>query len=145
MGGERRYSVSLMSDQQKKCRRPGIGAVLLQAGIPAAVGLFLLYRGRTILPAILFGVAAVMLVSGLLIPALFIRIEKAGQALGRGVSVALTWILLVPFYFLVFVPGRLILMARGIDPLCRQFPTDAPTYWVPRKPVGSIDEYKRQY
>jgi hypothetical protein len=48
-------------------------------------------------------------------------------------------------FYLVFVPGRFILMMRGIDPMCRKFPTDAATYWVPRKPVLNTDEYKRQY
>jgi hypothetical protein len=51
----------------------------------------------------------------------------------------------VPVFYLLFVPGRLILMVRGIDPMCRKFPTAAPTYWVPRKPVTNLEEYKRQF
>jgi hypothetical protein len=86
-----------------------------------------------------------MLITGFLVPALFNRIEKIGQELGRVVSVAITWILLVPMFYLVFVPGRLILKLNNIDPMCRQFPTNALTYWVPRKPVADVDNYKRQY
>ncbi len=110
-----------------------------------AVGAFFLYRHRPVAAVILFGIGALLLVSGLFIPVLFFRIERIGQAVGRVVGLVLTWIILLPMFYLVFVPGRLILMIRGIDPMCRKFPTDAPTYWVPRKPVGSVEEYKRQF
>lgn len=125
--------------------KPSLGAVFLQAVIPLIVGAVFHYKGRPVAAGILYGVSSVMLVSGLFIPVLFHRIEKLGQALGRVVSTGITWILLVPLFYLVFVPGRLILKLRGLDPMCRQFPTDASTYWVPRKPVVNIDEYKRQF
>lgn len=118
---------------------------MIQTVIPAAVGLFFLYKGKPVAAGVLFGLAAVLLVSGCLIPSLFNRIERAGQAFGRGVSTALTWVLLVPVFFLVFVTGRVILKLRGEDPLCRKFPTDATTYWTPRKAVADVSEYKRQY
>lgn len=107
--------------------------------------MFFLYKGKPVAAGILFGIAALLLVSGFLIPALFRGIERAGQAFGRIVSTALTWILLVPVFLLIFVPGRVILKLRGEDPLCRQFPTGAATYWTPRKAVADVSEYKRQY
>jgi hypothetical protein len=93
----------------------------------------------------LWGVSGVLLISGLFIPPVFNRIEQFGRWFGKGVGIAITWILLVPVFYLLFVPGRLILMVRGIDPMCRKFPTAAPTYWVPRKPVTNLEEYKRQF
>lgn len=119
--------------------------VLLQAVIPAAVGAFFWYKGKPVAAGVLFGIGALLLVSGFLIPALFLTIEKAGRWFGKWVGTAITWILLTPVFYLVFVPGRLILMMQGIDPMSRKFPTDAKTYWVPRKPVTSVDEYKRQF
>lgn len=134
-----------MKQEQASPLKPGAGKVLLQTAIPMAMSSYFLYKGKPVTAGILFGVGVVMLISGFLIPALFNRVEKLGQEMGRLVSVAITWILLVPMFYLVFVPGRLILKLRGIDPMCRQFPTNAPTYWVPRKPVADVANYKRQY
>jgi hypothetical protein len=89
--------------------------------------------------------AAVVLVSGLFIPPVFRGIERFGQVLGRGVSVGLTWGLLVPFYYLCFVPGRFFLLLRGKDPLHRQVPTDVSSYWIPRPPVRSLAQYTKQH
>jgi hypothetical protein len=75
---------------------------------------------------------------------LFRKIEQAGQWLGKAVGLALTWALLVPLFYLVFLPGRLILMATGRDPMCRRFPSAASSYWIPRRPVQPAD-YKRQF
>lgn len=119
--------------------------VLLQTVIPAAVGGFFWIKGKPVAAGVLAGIAALMFISGFFIPALFARIEQLGRTFGKWVGVAITWVLLVPVFYLVFVPGRLILMLRGIDPMCRKFPTDAPTYWVPRKPVADTAEYKRQF
>lgn len=134
----------MKSDPSSKLK-PGLGAVLLQALIPAAVGALFLFKGKPVGAGILLGIGAVLLISGLFFPSLFRRIEKVGQAVGRAVGVGLTWILLAPMFWLVFVPGRLILKLRGIDPLCRKFPTDLPTYWIPRKPIINADYYKRQF
>lgn len=119
--------------------------VLLQAVIPALVGAFFYYKGKPVAAGVLGGIGAVLLVSGFLLPALFARIERFGRWFGKIVGTAITWILMVPVFYLIFVPGRLILMLRGMDPMCRKFPTDAPTYWVPRKPVVDVDDYKRQF
>jgi hypothetical protein len=121
------------------------GMVLIQAVIPTAVGAFFYFKGKPVAAGILWSIGALLLISGFLIPSLFAKIEKAGRWFGKGVGTAITWLLLVPMFYLVFVPGRLILRIRGIDPMCRKFPTDAPTYWVPRKPVVNLDEYKRQF
>ena len=125
--------------------KPNSGMILLQASIPAVVGAVFFFKGKPVAAGILWSIGALLLVSGFLIPSLFAKIEQAGRWFGKGVGTAITWLLLVPMFYLVFVPGRLILRIRGIDPMCRKFPTDAPTYWVPRKPVVNLDEYKRQF
>ena len=125
--------------------KPNPGMVLLQAVIPTVVGAVFFFKGKPVAAGILWSIGILLLVSGFLIPSLFAKIEQGGRWFGKGVGTAITWLLLVPMFYLVFVPGRLILMIQGIDPMCRKFPTDAPTYWVPRKPVVNVDEYKRQF
>lgn len=118
---------------------------LLQALIPFAVAGLFVWKGRQVAAGVIAGIGAVVLLSGLLTPFLFLKIEQGGRWLGKAAGIGLTWLLLTPMFYLVFFPGRLILMMTGKDPMARKFPTKAPTYWIARKPVGSPDEYKRQY
>jgi len=117
----------------------------LQALIPFAVAAFLTGKGRIVSGGVVAGIGAVVLLSGLLVPSLFLKLEQGGRWLGQAAGAGLTWLLLVPMFYLVFFPGRLILMMTGNDPMARKFPTKAPTYWIARKPVASPDEYKRQF
>jgi hypothetical protein len=134
-----------MKQDDKSKGKPALSSVLIQTGVPAAVGLVFFLVGKLLAAKVLWGVSGVLLISGLFIPPVFSRIEQFGRWFGKWAGQVITWVLLVPVFYLVFVPGRLILKARGIDPMCRKFPTDAPTYWVPRKPVTNLEEYKRQF
>lgn len=129
----------------RQARTHAIGSLLARVAIPAALGGYLLWRGRPIPAAALGTIAAVLLLAGLFLPALYGKIDRLGRAFGRLVATALTWVLLVPMFFLVFAPGRLVLKLRGVDPLTRKCPSSEPTYWVPRKPVSGDADYKRQF
>ncbi len=118
---------------------------LIQAPIMAAVGAVLHHFHRDIGAYIVWALAALVLIGGLFISPLFRAFEKFGQLLARWVGAALTWGLLVPFFYLCFVPGRWIMQLRGRDPLTRKFPSQERTYWIPRPPVSSLAQYKKQH
>ncbi len=124
---------------------PNFKAVLIQAIVPAVVGLVFLLLAKPVTAYVLWGISGLILVSGLFIPPVFIKIEQFGRWFGKWVGLIMTWVLMIPVFWLIFVPGRVILKLRGIDPMCRKFPTDAKTYWVPRKPVTNLEDYKRQF
>jgi hypothetical protein len=134
-----------MKQDEKSSVKPALSSVLIQAIVPATVGLIFFLFKKPLTANVLWGISGILLVSGLFIPPVFNRIEQFGRWFGKWAGLAITWALLTPMFFLVFVPGRLILKMRGIDPMCRKFPTDAKTYWVPRKPVTNLEEYKRQF
>lgn len=119
---------------------------LLQAAIMLGIA-FLLHwwRPEHLMWKVVLGLAGVVVVSGLFIPRLFLAIEHFGQLLGKWVTAGLTWALLVPFYYLCFVPARAVLALRGKDPMHRACPTDAPSYWLKRPPVRSMDQYRKQH
>jgi hypothetical protein len=94
---------------------------------------------------VVLGLAGVVLVSGLLVPVVFDAIERFGQALGRWVAVGLTWGLLVPFYYLCFVPARIGLKLKGKDPMHRAFDAGAQTYWIKRPPINDVKQYRKQH
>lgn len=119
--------------------------VLVQTLIPAVVSAVLAWKGHAVPAGVVAAIAGFALLSGLFMPALFATWEAMGQAIGKAVATAVTWICLVPMFYLVFVPGRLILLLGRKDPMCRAFPTKLPTYWVPRAPVKDAAEYQRQF
>ena len=112
------------------------------AAIGAALYWWLEHR---LMGRIVWLLASVVLVSGFFIPPVFDAIERFGQALGRWVGVILTWSLLAPFYYIVFLPLNLLQKITGKDPLHRQFPSNEPTYWTPRKHVASAAQYLKQF
>ena len=93
----------------------------------------------------LISVASFLFISGLFIPKLFFAFEKFGKKLGQWIGEALTWLLLMPTFFIVFFPGRLMLWILRKDPMHLRFPSREETYWTPRPPVERIEQYNRQY
>ncbi len=122
------------------CRRR---AVIQFAAMLAIAGLLALRSQHAALTVL--GVALFVISTGLFAPRVFLAVERAFKHFGHGVGIALTWALLVPFFLLVFVPGRLMLLLSGKDPLTRAFPGDEKTNWVPHTVRADNDHYTKQY
>ncbi len=118
----------------------------IQAPVMALVG-YLIYHffDHVTGPVIIWTLAAFVLAGGWFIPPVFRAIERFGLWIAKGVTVALNWGLLTPFFYLCFAPGRLVLAIRGIDPMSRKFPDDSPSFWIPRQPVTKMDQYRKQH
>ena len=125
---------------------PARRRALIQFAVMAVIAGLLCLRPTWRPMAVIAGsLALFVLLTGLLAPRVFEAVDRALKAFGKLVGVALTWLFLAPVFFLVFMPGRLLLALKGQDPMQRQFPTQAPTYWVPyRKPPG-VARYRKQY
>ncbi len=106
-------------------------AALIQALITGAIAAFLLFGiGHQLFGRIVAGIAVVVLFLGISLPNVYRHVHRFGQTLGRWVGTGLTYILLVPFFFLFFVPVALWLRLRGRDPLHRTWRDSRWTYWV---------------
>jgi len=122
------------------------GKAMLQFAIMLAIaGLLYKFAPHRIMAGIVAVLAVVVLVCGLFIPSAFRAIERFGQTLGAWAATGLTWGLLVPTYYLIFVPARIGLKLQGKDPMHREFPTTASSYWIPRPPVRGLDQYRKQH
>jgi hypothetical protein len=97
------------------------------------------------LPLFLYVLSIVVVIGGYFVPPVFEAFEKFGKFLTRVVGAGLTYALLVPFFYLCFVPGRFILKAMGKDPLKRQWDKTSGSYWTDKKTSADIDRYKRQF
>lgn len=119
---------------------------LVQCAIMLAVAAWLAFRVHQPIPAgVLTALAVLIFICAVAFPRVFQAFERMVGRIAHGVGTAMTWLLLTPFFYLVFVPGRVFLALRGKDPLSLKFPTDKPTYWVPWKPPPTKEHYKKQY
>ena len=125
--------------------RPWRRAVI-QAAVMGAVALFFYWKiEKRVAAWVVAGLAGFVLFSGLFVPRVFLGIDRVMRAFGRIVGIALTWVLLVPFFFLCFVPARLILWLRRSDPMNRAFPSGEATYWVPHRSHRDMSRYGKQF
>ena len=118
----------------------------IQAVIMTAVATLLTLVWHKIwLGLAIYGLSALVIISGFLIPALFRTLERAGQWLGRMVAQGITWLLLAPFFYLCFAPAHLALRLMGKDPMARRYEPNRPSYWTDYKPPTTPQPYTRQY
>jgi hypothetical protein len=118
----------------------------IQALITAGIG-FVLYRyaGHAGMAYAVWTIALVVAVSSICIHRVFAAIEGFGRRLGVWVGTGLTWGLLVPFFYLVFVPGRLVMALLGKDPMKREFPAKEASCWSPRRTKMDEAHYRKQF
>lgn len=130
-----------MQDDSGALRRRALIQALVAAGIGAIV--FFVFR-RRIIGFVLWAVALMVGLLGLLMPAAFRAVDRAMQGFGRAVGTALTWLLLVPFFYLVFIPGHLLLRLLRKDPLQLRFSRQENSYWTLRRPLKP-DHFRKQF
>lgn len=117
---------------------------LVQFAVMAVVSSLLWLKFKPV--AIVAGSLAVfVLMTGLFVPRFFEAIDRVLSAFGKIVGMTLTWLLLTPFFLLVFAPGRMLLALRGKDPMQRQCPTDKKTYWTEYQNRPGLEHYRKQY
>ena len=118
---------------------------LLESCVGFSVGLIIFFLRSHLLGAIVFCIAGLVFVGGQFYPPIYEAIKKFGLILAKIVGVTMTWLLLVPFFYICFTFGRILLLVSRKDPLSRKFPSDEKSYWVPRKSIADLEYYKKQY
>lgn len=124
----------------------GPGKLIFQSIIAFAVSALLVFIfHRVIFADIVAGIGLLILICGLFIPKLDAAFERIVGVFAFGVGQALTWLLLVPFYYLCFLPGRIILALIKRDPMNRDFNPLMPTYWEKMNSIQDGDRLTKQY
>jgi len=119
---------------------------LIESGVTLTVGLILLAGfHKAIIGSIVCAIAVFVLVSGLCIPRAYQGFRKLGERLAKAVGVALTWMLLAPFFYICFASAGIILRLLRRDPLQRAWKPEATTYWETHRGVLDAQHYDRQY
>lgn len=95
---------------------------------------------------ILSTLGIVVLVLSVAWPKGFTCIEKLALGFGALVGKGLTWLLLVPFYYLFFTVGRLMLLVTKRDPMNRAMSDQQASYWEDKpKKEQTPESYRKQY
>ncbi len=123
----------------KELRRFGF-TVAIPLAILATLGA---WRGHTILPAVLGGLAAALGGRAVLVPGLLGPVQRVWMAGAHALGSFNTRVLLGLVYFLALTPiGVIMRWVVGRDPLDRRL-RDRPSYWIERKrdtdPSGSME------
>ncbi|MFO1490989.1 MAG: hypothetical protein U1F87_08790 [Kiritimatiellia bacterium] len=111
----------------------------LETYLPPVIGyavaaLFFFRLHRPLAAGIVASVTTVIFALAFLAPAAHARIQRGFARLGHVIGQALAWILLTPFFYLVMVPGRLVLFFKGRDLMQREFLPRMRAYWQDRLP-----------
>ena len=107
------------ADEKTRHRRR---RVLIQSSIALAVAALMLLCGYRATGTIAAFVSAMVFAIGCGAPRLFDGIDRAIAATAQAFGRCLNWVRLAPFFYLVFLPARLILLARGKAPMTRRSP-----------------------
>lgn len=124
---------------------PGLRIPLQILIMALAGGIVYAVFGHTIVAVVIWALACLLFFGFLFSPRIVGGFDRFGAWLGHFVGTALTYILLVPMYYIVFTFGRIIITILGRDPLQRKWLPEASSYWDDRAPRVEATHFKRQY
>ncbi len=119
----------------------------IQAAIVAAIGGLLLWLGLRSVAFVMWGAATIVFLAALASPGgVYAFLDGMARAIGTRIGRALTWLLLVPLFYLFFLPFGLLFRRGRRDRLKRYFDSEAPTYWETLEgPTAASSSHETQW
>jgi hypothetical protein len=127
----------------RSARRRGV----IQGAVGGLVGAAFWLLGWHGFASVAFVLAGLVATAALLSPlGLYAGIHRLIEATGHAVGVGLSWLLLVPFFYLFFAPFGSLFRRGRRDRLRRRYEAEAETYWEPHEGMlASSGKLDRQY
>ena len=118
---------------------------LMVGGTLAVIGSVSWWRGHEIPPRVLWTLGALLVVPGLVAPALLGPVERAWMRAARGLAYVNTRIILTVLFYVVMLPTGALRRLFG-DPLNRKLGDGRPSNWIKRErqPVDPA-RYRMQF
>lgn len=121
------------------------GLSALAASVVLAGVMVFVWTVALLWAVVVLGAGAALWLCSLIQPraarALYVVLTAAVLPIGLAVS----FVLLAAFYFLLLTPVGLVFRLLGRDPLHRRFDRSCRSYWTPRRPPASADQYFHQF
>ena len=124
---------------------PTLSFSLLMLAIGWGIGSLLYFYDHLVIATLAFSISTFVFVASRFFPSLYFAIERIFQKLSVVVGTALTWICLVPFFYICFCIGRVSQLLKKKDPMQRALEPEAKSYWQSCKESASVEQYKRQF
>ncbi len=150
MGGRREAAMAIWrwqqggqvrDDQARVARRHGS----IRGGIALAVASGFWLAGSHTLALVAAAFGATTVAAALTSPlGLYRALTDALALFARGVGVVLTYVCLVPVYFLIITPFGLAARRGSRDPLHRQWSAQTPSFWTPRPATADAAERRKR-
>lgn len=121
-------------------------AAVIQGVIGGLIGTGIYtYLSQTV-GMVAWSIAGVLTLIGLLSPTgLYRQIKTGMEKFGALLGQIMSWILLVPVYWVFFTPFHLLFRRGKKDSMTRWLDKDAESYWVTRESEQSKESYERQF
>jgi hypothetical protein len=107
----------------------GWGRKAAGCGIPLLVAALLMWRGRWRPAWIVAGIGCSYLAALLFAPGVAQRIDAGLRRFGMWVGIGLTWLLLVPVFYVVFAGSAVLLKLASRQPLGLKLDPSRQSYW----------------
>ena len=118
---------------------------VVQALIALAIAGALLWFDHVFLAGLTVAVSSVGLVAALISPlGAYATVERGLQMFARGVATVVGWLVLVPLFYLFFLPFALLFRRGASDPMRRFYQRSATSYWTDREPVSERQAARRR-
>lgn len=106
---------------------------------------FFLFTDHLMLPCFLWTLTGLLLAGLLFSDRILKGFDRTGAWLARAVGSGLTWLLLTPFFYIVFGLGRLSLVLARKDPLNRKLDPQAISYWTDHPNTQTGPRHQKQF
>jgi len=94
---------------------------------------------------ILYVLSLLILVGGFAVPHIYLAFDRLGRFLAITIGSLFTWVLMISFFYVCFVPGRILLCLFRKDPLQRAQTPEAKSYWISKQCSSERAQYQRLY
>jgi len=92
-----------------------------------------------------FSISMFVFIAARFFPKGYVVIERFFKKFSAIVGGSLTWLCLVPFFYICFPIGKIAQILKKKDPMHRKLDSEAGSYWQTCKERESVEDYKRQF
>lgn len=125
--------------------KPSRRSSWIQFCVMIVVGVFFVFFAHYKTAGLVLGISMLLLAGLLFSEKILHGFESVGKGLSFSIGTAVTWLLLAPVFYVVFVIVHLILKLRRTDPLHRSISAGAASYWTHPTSMTHIDRARKQY
>lgn len=129
----------------RKQALPGLTFSILTLLAAWTIGSILYFYNHTGIAIVAFSISTFVFIASRFFPKVYCFIEGVFQKFSSLVGSVLTWIFLLPFFYICFPIGKMVHILKKKDPMHRKFDLEAASYWQSCKKRDSVEDYKRQF